>query len=77
MLPTTQTHGILAHETIQELASTVTPVECVTNAGGVVAMRPLAVHASSKARVDRPRRVVHIEYAAIVHFDRDIELAVG
>jgi hypothetical protein len=39
-------------------------------------MRPLAVHASSKVRIDRPRRVVHIEYAADVRLDRDLELAV-
>lgn len=77
VLPGTHVHGVLEHSTIQELANTIPPVECVTKAGGVVAMRPLVVHASSKARTDQPRRVVHIEYAAVVHLDRNIELAVG
>jgi hypothetical protein len=63
VLPHTHTSGILAHEKIEQLALTVAPVDCVTSTGGVVAMRPLAVHASSKALVDRPRRVLHIEFA--------------
>jgi hypothetical protein len=77
VLPATHARGVLDRPAIQELANTITPVVCMTNAGGVVAMRPLTVHASSKARVDRPRRVVHIEYAATIHVDSDIELAVG
>jgi hypothetical protein len=77
VLPGTHARGILDHAAIQELAGAIAPVECVTNTGGVVSMRPLTVHASSKARNDRPRRVVHIEYAADVRLDADIELAVG
>jgi len=46
-------------------------------AGGVVAMRPLVVHASSKAKDHQPRRVLHIEYAATIHLGAGIELAVG
>jgi hypothetical protein len=64
VLPHTHTRGILGHEEIEKLALTVAPVDCVTGAGGVVGMRPLAVHASSKALTDRPRRVLHIEFAA-------------
>jgi hypothetical protein len=62
---------------IQRLASTVAPVTCLAPAGGVVAMRPLVVNASSKARGDQPRRVLHIEYAASVHLGLGLELAVG
>jgi hypothetical protein len=40
-------------------------------------MRPLIVHASSKAREGQPRRVLHIEYAATVNLGSGIELAVG
>ena len=64
VLPRTHMNGILRHEEIEKLALTVAPVDCVTDAGGVVSMRPLAVHASSKALTDRPRRVLHIEFAA-------------
>jgi ectoine hydroxylase-related dioxygenase (phytanoyl-CoA dioxygenase family) len=62
VLPHTHTSGILAHEEIEKLALTLAPVDCLTGRGGVVAMRPLAVHASSKAQTDRPRRVLHIEF---------------
>jgi ectoine hydroxylase-related dioxygenase (phytanoyl-CoA dioxygenase family) len=37
---------------------------CVVGAGGVVAMRPLLLHASSASEVPRHRRVLHFEYAA-------------
>jgi hypothetical protein len=59
------------------MAAAMTPITCVTTAGGVVAMRPLVVHASSKVRDDEPRRVLHIEYATSVHLGAGIELAVG
>jgi hypothetical protein len=55
----------------------VIPVECLAASGGVVAMRPLIVHASSKANDDRPRRVLHIEYAPKLILAPGIELAVG
>jgi len=77
VLPGTHTGGVLTHEEIQGLASVVAPVACVASAGGVVAMRPLVVHASSKARDNQPRRVLHIEYAASVHLGPGLELAVG
>jgi hypothetical protein len=47
------------------LWGTITPVECAVSAGGVVGMRPLIVHGSSKATDDHPRRVLHIEYSRI------------
>jgi ectoine hydroxylase-related dioxygenase (phytanoyl-CoA dioxygenase family) len=77
VLPGTHAAGILAHRDVQRLAETVAPVECVAAAGGVVAMRPLVLHASSKANGGSSRRVLHIEYAATVHLEPGIELAVG
>lgn len=77
VLPNTHFGGVLTHDEIQRLASTVAPIACVAPAGGVVAMRPLVVHASSKAHGDQPRRVLHIEYAASVHLGPGLELAVG
>lgn len=35
---------------------------CVVPAGGVMLMRPLLMHASSRSKTDRPRRVLHIEF---------------
>jgi hypothetical protein len=49
-------------------------VDCVTAAGGVVAMRPLTLHASSKAVEDRPRRVLHFEYASTMTVGPGLEL---
>jgi hypothetical protein len=40
-------------------------------------MRPLLVHASSKASTDAPRRVLHIEYAPSLLLDGGIEIAVA
>ncbi len=74
VLPQTHDRGILEHVQIEELAHTISPVDCVGGAGSVVAMRPLVVHASSKVQGARPRRVIHIEYAATVRVDHDIEL---
>jgi len=68
---------VLSHQEIQQLADVVTPVTCLAAAGGVVAMRPLVVHASSKASEDQPRRVIHIEFAASADLGEGVELAVG
>jgi ectoine hydroxylase-related dioxygenase (phytanoyl-CoA dioxygenase family) len=77
VLPGTHTGGVLCHDEIEKMAAVATPVACVVSAGGVVAMRPLLVHASSKASDNEPRRILHIEYATSVHFATGIELAVG
>jgi ectoine hydroxylase-related dioxygenase (phytanoyl-CoA dioxygenase family) len=76
VLPHTHRHGVLSESLIEQLARETTAVDCLTAAGGVVAMRPLTVHASSKATDDRPRRVLHIEYAPTVRLAPGIELAV-
>lgn len=57
--------------------SDATAVDCVVDAGGVVAMRPLILHASSKARTEQPRRVIPIEFSSGIRFEDDLELAVG
>ena len=45
--------------------------------GGVVAMRPLVIHASSKSRSQAQRRVLHIEYAAVKEFPGGLRLALA
>jgi hypothetical protein len=77
VLPDSHRDGVLTDAQIERLARTVPPVDCVTKAGGVVAMRPLAVHASSKSVDDEPRRVLHIEYADSLRLFSGIELAVA
>jgi ectoine hydroxylase-related dioxygenase (phytanoyl-CoA dioxygenase family) len=77
VLPGSHTRGVLTHSDIEHLAATRRPVDCVVEAGGVVAMRPLTVHSSSKAQDGRPRRVLHIEYADAIDLEPGIALAVG
>ena len=77
VLPGTHRGGVYTDEQIERLAQNTAPVDCVTPSGGVIAMRPLTVHASSKSTDSRPRRVLHIEYAATVNLGSGIELAVA
>jgi hypothetical protein len=51
----------LSDEEVHALADRVVPIDCVVPAGGVVAMRPLIIHASSKFLSNARRRVLHIE----------------
>jgi hypothetical protein len=75
VLPNTHRLGVMQDHEIERLARERAPVDCTTPAGGVIAMRPLTVHASSKSIDECPRRVLHIEYADSVTLGPQIELA--
>lgn len=75
VLPGTHTRGVLSDAEIGQLAREIPPVDCVVPAGGVAAMRPLPIDASSKAESSRQRRVLHIEYAESFRMADDLELA--
>jgi len=77
VLPGTHTRGVLRDEEIHECAERISPAECLVGKGGVVAMRPLIIHASSKSRSDLPRRVLHIEYAESREIADGFELAIA
>ena len=77
VLPGTHERGVLDDAEVHRLAKTIPPVDCLCAAGGVVAMRPLTVHASSKAAGDRPRRVLHIEYAPCLDLAAGVRLAIA
>jgi ectoine hydroxylase-related dioxygenase (phytanoyl-CoA dioxygenase family) len=77
VLPRTHTLGVLSDDGIHNLAARITPVDCVVAKGGVVAMRPLLVHASSKSRTEMPRRVLHIEYAATAAIAAPLRLTIA
>lgn len=76
VLPGTHTMGVLDDAAVQKLVGVAKEMECTVPAGGVVAMRPLVVHASSKSTCDLPRRVLHIEYSSLTKFEHGIELAI-
>ena len=75
VLPGTHKLGVLSDDQIHDLSRRIPPVDCVAAKGGVVAMRPLVVHSSSKSQIDIPRRVLHIEYAASESIAAPLRLA--
>lgn len=77
VLPDTHRLGRLSEARIANLVQSIPGVECLVPAGGVVALRPLAVHASSKSTSALPRRVLHLEYATTVALGSGIEIAVA
>jgi len=77
VLPGTHKMGVLSDDAIHRLSEEVTSVDCLVTKGGVLAMRPLIVHASSKSRSELPRRVLHLEYAASRFIENGLELAVA
>jgi ectoine hydroxylase-related dioxygenase (phytanoyl-CoA dioxygenase family) len=64
VIPGTHKHGRLS---ANELAATKNgaAVTCCVPRGGALLMRPLLLHASSSCAVPKPRRVIHIEFAAV------------
>ena len=74
VLPGTHTRGVLSDEQIHAIAAEVEPVACTVGCGGVVVMRPLLIHASSKAAAVLSRRVIHFEYAASLALDDGLRL---
>ena len=75
VLPGTHTLGVLSDAQIDDAIRRIEPVMCTVERGGVIVMRPLTVHASSKVTAAAPRRVLHIEYAAAT-FDEGPRLRV-
>jgi ectoine hydroxylase-related dioxygenase (phytanoyl-CoA dioxygenase family) len=69
VLPGTHTLGVLSDEQIRNEARSGDAIACTVERGGVVIMRPLLIHASSKAISESSRRVLHLEYAAVATFD--------
>ena len=77
VLPGTHTFGVFTDNTLHELSMRIAAVDCLVPCGGVLAMRPLIVHASSKSQAQNPRRVLHIEYAASRLIQGGLELAIA
>jgi ectoine hydroxylase-related dioxygenase (phytanoyl-CoA dioxygenase family) len=75
----TGTHrlGVLSDDDVHERAKRGVPVDCVVPKGGILVMRPLLIHASSKSHSESPRRVLHIEYAASKFIAKPLQLAIA
>jgi ectoine hydroxylase-related dioxygenase (phytanoyl-CoA dioxygenase family) len=76
VLPGTHAQGVLTDDEIRSIAERTAGVDCLMPLGGVIAMRPLTIHASSKSRTENPRRVLHIEYAESAAIADGLELAI-
>ena len=63
MLPGSHRDGVLPDAEIDRRVVSGTAVTCLAERGDVLLMRPLLLHASSKAATAAPRRVLHVEYA--------------
>jgi ectoine hydroxylase-related dioxygenase (phytanoyl-CoA dioxygenase family) len=77
VLPDTHNGGVFTDAEIARWANDAKAVDCLASCGGVVVMRPLTIHASSKSSDTKPRRVLHIEYAGTINLGGDACLAVG
>ena len=79
VIPNSHVDGVLSDEAVLKRVSEseAGAVECLTSRGGVVAMRPLTIHSSSKVLSSHARRVLHIEYTDSLDFGEGIRLAMS
>src|SRR5215468_6258491 len=77
VIPSSHMAGVLSDDEILDLASRQEKVECLIPRGGILAMRPMLIHSSSKARADEPRRVLHLEYADALELGPGLKLAIA
>jgi ectoine hydroxylase-related dioxygenase (phytanoyl-CoA dioxygenase family) len=76
VLPGTHSLGILSDEALHDLSRNTVAIDCTVPRGGILALRPLVVHSSSKSQSNVPRRVLHIEYATSLVFQDGLRLQV-
>jgi ectoine hydroxylase-related dioxygenase (phytanoyl-CoA dioxygenase family) len=76
VVPGSHIAGVLSDEQVMEFVSKNGCVECCAPQGGVIVMRPLIIHSSSKVRSAKSRRVLHIEYADSLDLADQVRLAI-
>ena len=64
VLPKTHHLGHLSTGQVAALRQKIPAFTCAIDAGGIILMRPLLLHSSSKSSIEGHRRVIHFEYAA-------------
>lgn len=77
VVPGSHMLGVLSERELERVARAGPVVECPVRRGGILAVSPLLVHASSKARSGASRRVLHVEYAARLEVARGCWLHVA
>jgi ectoine hydroxylase-related dioxygenase (phytanoyl-CoA dioxygenase family) len=64
VIPGSHTAGRLDAGAIAARTLSAAPLLCLALRGDIVALRPLLIHRSQRARVPAARRVIHLEFAA-------------
>jgi ectoine hydroxylase-related dioxygenase (phytanoyl-CoA dioxygenase family) len=77
VIPGTHTLGVLDQNDVVTQAKLADAVTCTVTKGGVIAMRPLLIHSSTKSVSSSPRRVIHIEYTRNLRLSETIHLALS
>lgn len=77
VIPGSHLSGVLDDIVVLDTAHNQRSVSCTSSEGGVIAMRPLLIHSSSKSISKAPRSVLHIEYASSLELADGIQLAVA
>ena len=77
VVPGSHRAGVLADRDVSDYVNSHDHATCLVSRGGILAMRPLLIHSSSKAHTDTPRRVLHIEYADSLDLKPGVRLAMA
>jgi len=77
VIPGSHRKRVLDDTDFQRIVRSGEKIELTVGSGGVIAMSPLLIHASSKCASDEPRRVLHIEYAESLDMTSNIRLAIS
>jgi len=76
VIPGSHRGGVLSEAGIRAAVDGHRAETCVVGRGGVVALRPLVLHSSTKVCDSGQRRVIHIEYASSLNLGREARLCV-
>ena len=77
VVPGSHAMGLMTDQEVFAFAAAREHAECLAGRGGIMAMRPLLIHSSPKARNGEPRRVLHIEYADALELAPGIRLTIA
>jgi ectoine hydroxylase-related dioxygenase (phytanoyl-CoA dioxygenase family) len=77
VVPGSHRAGALTDQGVSEYVNSHNHKTCLVPRGGILTMRPLLIHSSSKAQNDAPRRVLHIEYSDSLELKPGIRLALA
>jgi ectoine hydroxylase-related dioxygenase (phytanoyl-CoA dioxygenase family) len=77
VIPGSHRAGVLTDRDVSDYVSSHDHTTCLAPRGGILLMRPLLIHSSSKAQSAAPRRVLHIEYSDSLDLKFGIRLALA